>query len=80
MSTQSYRNGLWDSGSGRFNGVRLRHEMMMRAWLVGDLVREAGISRTTAYKVLRGHGVLHKTALKVLLALKGSDCILPDVD
>lgn len=63
-------DGLWNSASGRFNPARIRREKVIRGWTTPDLGREAGISRTSAYKVVRGDGVLDKTALRVLLALQ----------
>jgi predicted transcriptional regulator len=70
---------LWDPASGRFHRARLLWEMTLRLWTADDLAREAGISRTTAYKVIAGEGVLSRTAYKILLALERCKRILSDL-
>jgi hypothetical protein len=73
------RDKLWNPATGRFDPVRVRREMMVRGWTILDLAREAGISRTSAYKVARGDGVLDQTALKVHLAFQRCPPVL-DID
>lgn len=76
---EANRDGLWDPASGRFNPARLLREMMLRLWIPDDLAREAGVSRTSVYKMLAGRGVLSRTAYKVLLAFQRCPPILSDL-
>ena len=69
---------LWDPASGRFHPTRLRRALIVRGWSPHDLAREAGISRTTAYKALSGTGVLDKMAYKIVLAIQQSEPRLSD--
>ena len=73
------RDGLWDPASGRFHRARLLREMALRLWTADDLAREAKVSRTTAYKILAGEGVLSRTAYRILLAFQRCQPILSDI-
>lgn len=78
VSSDTALTHLWDPASGRFHSTRLRRALIVRGWTPDDLAREAGISRTTAYKALAGAGVRDKVAFKIILAIQQSEPRLSD--
>ena len=71
---------LYDVRSGRFDTGRLRLELMEREMTPEHLAHEAGIARSTVYKVLRGYGVGYRIAMAILGALGRHPRSLPSLD
>lgn len=62
--------GLWNTVSGRFDGVRLHLEIVRRGCTVPQFARRVECSRTSLYKAIRGHGVRDSTAIAILRGLE----------
>jgi DNA-binding phage protein len=71
---------LYDPRSGRFDPARLRLAILLREMAPEQLAREAGISRSSVYKALRGEGVRHRIAMAILGALGRHPRSLPSID
>ena len=71
---------LWDPATGRFDAVRLRRAMVLRAWTPNEFAREAGCGRTSIYKAMTGYGVRDSTAIKILSALQRCQPRLSNID
>lgn len=56
---------LWDPATGRFDGPRLRREIVRRGWTVPEFAREAGYHEASGYSWIKGNRVYDRTALRI---------------
>ena len=68
---------LWDPGTGRFDPIRLRLELVVREWTPETFAVDTGCGRSSVYKALQGQGVRDRTAIAILRGLAQREPRLP---
>jgi predicted transcriptional regulator len=75
----SHHSSLWDSVSGRFDGVRLHLEIVRRGLTVPQFAATVNCGRSSLYKAIRGHGVRDCTAIAILNGLEKLPVLLSGI-